>query len=336
MLNWLKNLFTSKEDKPFLGVYIPLDKKEDTGIPFSEVVANASSPVWEEKTEDKWRTFPASNQYSSGMCGAFAMALIIGILYFLKYGRWIDFSQAHLFQQRDNRPLSGMWRGNIYSLIEYGITLKILTGENIRTDADADNLVIEQYAKDVAKVFPVGKCIVVPIDIDAIASVIHTTGKPVLLTTYFTSPEWSQKFPKIIDKALSYLSQKALRHYVVAVDAFLFRGVKYILVQDSAWFGGLNKRLLNSEWISTRIYDATYPRNFYFIEGGDKPQYDGTIISVQKCLKYLGFFPDGIPFAENVGKVTQGALIKFQTKYGIIVSGRLCDETRAKLLSLFN
>ncbi|MBX4216151.1 peptidoglycan-binding protein [Candidatus Parcubacteria bacterium] len=112
-------------------------------------------------------------------------------------------------------------------------------------------------------------------------------------------------------------------------------GEKAIVIQDS-WGtsnGTVNgKRLITERFYRERNRFAAYSMRFKFEEGdGPKPRYDGSIISLQKCLQYEGVFPINVAFVENIGPVTKKSIAQFQQKYGLAMTGLLDSPTVAKI-----
>ncbi len=355
------DLILSKFNKPqFLGVVDdprPAEQKEKEDVKFEEIVASADVPLWFEKKESEWRKFPDLNQKRSSMCGAFSGKKELGVFYFTKYNKYPDFSEADIYQRRSNRPEPGMSVEDIYKIFSEGVTLKDLTLENINTDTDADTLKVDPIAREVGKAFATGGGkIIIPNDIDIIASTIRKTGKAIRLLTFFTEAEWSQFIPQVIDRNLYYESRNALRHYVMAVDTFLYKGQKVVLIEDSAWFGGYNRRLVTAEWLAKRVLLSTYLMRFKFEPESTRPIYffvddnmrfgqsSNDIKALQDILKYEGMFPTNVASSGYYGSVTASGVIQFQKKYKVD-SDAIIDslggksvgpQTRAKLNQLYS
>lgn len=297
---------------------------------FSEVVGASAAPEFKEKNEEEWRTFFQQYQFTSSACVAFTLAKIVTILYFLKTGRKVKFSPGFWYPRRANKPQEGMFFDDIARLGTEGALLNDLLPCEGFTEAQMNALVVEPYHKDSADGFALPKDWVnLPLDFDTVAATIERTGKGIM--TWFTirSGEFFQKHTP----AVRIESSPVSGHSMCAVDTFRFLGVPYILYEDSAE-KGFPLRLITRDFFRYRAYLARYPINFKF-EIGDKPTYDGTIISAQKCLRYEGFFPSNIAYAENVGKITTEALRKFQTKHGLSITGTLSGETVQLLQKLY-
>jgi hypothetical protein len=194
------------------------------------------------------------------------------------------------------------------------------------------------YTEDMAKVFG-AKRIFMDLDIDTIASTIENTGKAIGLTIQFGNGEW---FYQSVAKELLPGNQWTLGHRVAAVDYTLDNsGRKCLVIEDSACEDGYPVRLVPESFLMKRTYwKPNYILNFKsYAEIGvepEKPKFDGSIISAQKCFAYEGLFPANTDFVENWGPVTRKACILFQQRYGIEPAyGNLGPVTRAKLLELY-
>ena len=313
------------------------DSEKANDVHFSEIVGSANAVNWQEKWPTKVRQFPAYDQKASSTCGANALSKSEGIHFSLKYG-YLPFSRPDIYQRRYNRPAEGMAMYDMFDIASKYLVPTSFTKENpalLLTESDFDSLPIDPWAKELT-VFSVKGSVKLPADIEAIASVIQTTQKAPVILTYFTAAEWSREIPVILQSGMSVNDSIALRHFSTIVDFTLFQGKKYLVVEDSAWFGGFNRRLLSAEWIAARGYEIRYGMNFKFEPGGTKPSYDGmTIISAQRCLQFLGYFPSNVAFAENIGAVTRGALTKFQAANGLPQTAALDTATKNLLVTMF-
>lgn len=336
MFTVLKYLLRTNNQQSFLGALLDnrSDKEKENDIHVHDIVAYVNAVDWKEKTNI--RKFPDYNQYNSYMCGANALSKYQGIAYSTSYGDFIPFSRIDIYQRRINKPEPGMRMDDMFKIASEGITLEQLTPKTVYEDKDADNYKIEDFKREVGKIFATSTGINVPINIDTIASVIQTTGKGVVLLTYFNSGEWSKEKPYIIDKSLTVYD--GLRHFVVATDFTLINGVKYLVIEDSAWFGGINRRMLSEEWVNKRIYSAMYSMKFKFQKDTtNKPVYDSTsIISAQQCLRSEGLFPTNVSFINSFGPVTKKAVTDFQIRYNLPVTSQLDEATKNKLHQLYN
>jgi len=339
MKDFFLNLFKSSPMMPEAYTGANLDTRppeaKTNDIHFQEVVVNANPVIWTTKTS--YRQFPVLNQNGTYECGAFSGRKALGVMYstYPQYGQYVDFSSSQIYQTRSGT--AGMSLDEIISAWKQGVTLQGLVNDNPRTDADTNSLIIPQWMRGVGVTFAVSNGVYLPNDIDTIASVIQTTGKAVILLTYFLASEWSQTTPIRITGALSPDAPTTLRHFVTAVDFGLVNGVKTLVIEDSAWFGGINRRFITEDWVMNRVIQAGYPMNFKFMPvAGNRPTYDGqTIVSLQTCLQYDGEFPLNVATIESFGPITRAAVAKFQAKYALSVSSALDSATRDKVHQLF-
>lgn len=340
ILDFFIKLFSRKEPEYGTGALIDdrtLGGKGSADDVKHEEVFGGSELVLEDKPKEKWRKFPVRNQGRGFSCMANATAKMLGILSLSRDGEFISFSAAHIYQRRMNKPNAGMYLHDVLGIASKGVTLEALVKSEQKTDSEIDNIKIESHEKRVGEVFAVED---VPVytskgDFDAVAEVIQKTGRGVLCMFYFTQEEWSQFIPSIINPWLD--SNSGYRHGVVAIDAFRYNGSNVLLIEDSAHFGGLSQRLITKAFFNKRNIANGYLMKFKFDEGiGDKPKFEDTNISLQKCLQWEGLFPKDAQFVENYGPLTKRGVVAFQKKYGIEPSvGVLGPQTRAKIIELY-
>lgn len=336
-------------------------KEREKDFRFEEIVASANPVNWEVKT--KYRKFPIFNQDGSGSCVAQTQAKEMGVMRWLQDKEYIHFSATDIYQQRKNKPQSGMWATDARDIARKGgATLEILTKSQGMGDRAMDNTVIEPYKKEVGAVFAVPNYVSLPIgDIDTVASVIQTTGKAVMVWFYFARDEWTDT-PKILHLDQPMSGGTTVRHSIAAVDFTLINGVKYLVIEDSwgtnAGIGG--QRLISEDFFKARNFYSGYLVNFRY-EDSVQPQkpkhrfltllkYSPTftvveeVKALQDILKYEGLFPLNIASTGYYGSITAKAVLAFQLKYKVAseatlirLGGRsLGPLTRKKLNELYN
>lgn len=253
----------------------PTEQQAD--IHFGELVANAAVVVWPTKAASAWRKFAAFNQSVSNACVAFSMAKILGVMRYLNGGVFVALSGGDIYRRRSNAGYSGAANEGMngqdpYAIAARGVTLDVLLPTQNMSDAQIDALAPADYAGEVGEVFAIQNPspIVLPTgDIDAVASVIQATGKAVMVWFFFTSREWGAaaagadfNAPVMLDTLASPTAPGALRHSVAAVDFTMYNGKKALVIEDSAWFGNLNRRVVTEDWYKSRNFYAAYPMNF--------------------------------------------------------------------------
>lgn len=251
-----------------------------------------------------------------------------------------------------------IWKNN-------GITLEQLAGSELMNDAQMDAEVIEAYKHAVGAVFKIGGHVgVTNGDFETVASVIQTTGKAVMVWFFFTGAEWSPQIPVIQDTNLTI--QSGLRHSVAAVDFALVNGKKYLIIEDSAHFGGITRRLISEEFFKARNWFIRYPMSFVFQDQSaplpdpqpapvnPKPHHVFTtpfefgstsadVKALQDILKYEGFFPINTASTGYYGAITAGGVLKWQIKHNVapltelnsLQGRRAGSKTIAKLNELY-
>lgn len=329
ILEFLKKLFGKKEEVRNFGV-LGIGEPLDTVYKQEDVVAKIAQAEFKPKSRLEWRTFFRQWQDGCSGCVAFTKAKIASILYFLKTGRKVKFTPGFDYTQRANRPGEGMYFSDIVKLASKGCLLYDLMPCEGFSEGQMNSLVVEQYHRDAADafMFPDTWVTIDPKDFNAIASTIEKTGKGIMLWFTFGPGEFfSTQKPKYLN------SDNPWAHSVTAVDAFTFEGKKYILIEDSAENNeNLYQKLIDEEFLLKKCYLAAYPINFKFAIGTDgKPSYDGSIISLQKCLRYEGKFPENVAYVESNGPITQQAVKKFQAENSLEQTGFVGPKTKALL-----
>lgn len=330
MLEYLKNMFGLQEKVQFLGI---LGEQNTSNVfDFDEVVAKASAPVWIEKTPDKWRTFLSQFQSTSSSCVAFTIAKLAQILYYLKTGRKVKFSPGWIYKQRTPK-VEGMWIDNAINIAGGGLPTEELYPSEGLSEAEINNLPNLPYADGVAKEFAISvNWINIPLDFDLVSSTIQATQKGVMLWFSFGNGEWFRNaFPSIKAPKAPY------NHSTCAVDVILYDGKEYIVIEDSADVTGIfqHRKLISREFFNKRCYLARYPLSFRFDEVKEKPRYDGSVKSLQDCLRFGGFFPSNILSTGVIGSITIQAIKDFQKKNNIQQTGQAGPITASKLRELF-
>lgn len=328
MLNYIKSLFAPKEFFP--GIIGDGVTEASPVYDFDEMVG-ASAPATFGKP--KGIKFPYNFQYLSSGCVGFSMAKMVCILYYMATGQVVEFSGGWFYTRRINKPVEGMWFYNIADLAQEGAVPEYLLPSNGLSEKEMNNLEINDFHFNIADAFSVPDAWVnLPLDFDTVAATYIKTGKPIMVWFKFGKSEFfRQLIPRIVNKLSR--DEQPWQHSVVLVDAYTRDGVDYILIEDSADPEQFYQKEITREFFNARCTLARYPRRLKYAKG-EKTLYDGTIISAQKALQSEGFFPLNVPFAENVGKVTRESLRKFQSHYGLQITGQLDEATKEVLRNL--
>ena len=325
---------------------------------FEELVAAANPVNWIEKPQSTWRHFPIFNQDGSGSCVAQTIAKLLGILYWIKNGTYVHFSATHIYQQRVNKPATGMGAVDAFSIAQKGVTLEELVYSQEMSDVQMDDVFIPQYKKDVGAIFKISNYIEVPVkDIDTIASIIQTTKKGVMVWFYFKTDEWTAH-PTVLYPNLDLNALGTSRHSVAAVDFTLQNGKKCLIIDDS-WgtsHGLAGERVIDEDFFKARNWFAAYPIAFKFDLGDQNlmphhiftvplefGQTDDDIKMLQDILRYEGLFPTNTASTGYYGAVTAKALLAWQIRFEVapleelnqLAGRRAGSKTIAKLNQIY-
>lgn len=322
-------------------------------------VAGAAGPVvWKEKTQSEWRKFPIRNQNGSGTCVAQTGAKILGIENHLEEGRFVDFSANLIYQRRADRNLVGMYGQEALEILsKFGTTTEARWPSQNLTEAQANtpkDLAPEDL--EIMDTYRAGGYVMLPIrNIEAVAQVIQSMGKGVMLFFDFEYDEWTD-VPQLKHQTGN------LYHSVTGVDAFLYDGKKSILIDDSwgRFYGFDGQRVITEDFLKKRnffagyVLDLTNKRNerakppvrpkhrfdanlqFGMIKNED-------VKKLQDILRFEELFPQKIESTGNYLQITAKAVMAFQRKHKVaseadIVSlqGKMVGpKTRKKLNELY-
>ncbi len=313
-----------------------------------EEIAFAPTPFsWKEKPESEWRKFPIFFQDGSSSCVAQAVAKALGIENFIEEGKFVHYSARDIYTRRMNYPGEGMYFLNGMAIgHDNGATFEQLMPSQGMVEVAMNSAEDRTPLCEIAgKIGRGGNYIQLPIDIDAIASMIETQGKGVVIGVRFGPNEWAKEVPQILGTNTPY------GHGICATNATLYQGKKAIVIEDS-WgvdSGKDGRRIVTKDWFDAgRIVFAGY-YTFLKNDGSEnKPTYffakdlkygmvgEPEVVKLQECLSYLKFFPSGVEFTGNFYGITLKAVKDFQEAHGITpVSGFVGPITRAKLNDLF-
>lgn len=358
--NWLYGAGPITQPIPGTGANVDTRSEEQKqgDIQFGELVASAAPVTWTLKASATWRKFQVFNQGTCDACVAFSMAKILGVMRLINESVFIAFCMGDIYGRRSNASVpgaasQGMNSTDPYIIAAEGVTLDAVVPSQNLTEAQMDDLVMPVYARQIGNLFKLSnpQAVILPIgNIDAVASVIQQTGKAVMVWYYFTAREWgtlngvagNYNVPQIADAVAAPTDGAALRHSVAAVDCTLMPdGTKALVIEDSAWFGNFNRRLVTESFHARRNFFAGYPMNFKTEKVSDavttrytftQPlvfiSWNGTtgapsapllnsvqmadVIALQTALQSLGYFPMNVKATGYYGALTAQAVLAWQ------------------------
>ncbi len=311
-----------------------------TSVKFEETVKAMGSVEWKPLDLSKIEPYDLLNQGTSLSCVAHSRALQASIMLLQRLGKKIKLSAAFIYRQRKNLD-GGMYAEDSFDIISRGVLPYEFLPFDGGSEGAINDLKIQDFEKVIASGLQADRKIVLPAgDFDALISTMAATNKPISVWFLGTNGDWG---------LIPGLSRRGdFGHAVLAIppkDAAILtwgtlpNGEKAFVMQDS-WdlrTSDRGLRIITEKFYRARNIYADYFMRFKFYEedATEKPKYDGTIASLQDCLKREGLFPMNIASTGYLGNVTRAALMTFQKKYSIPQTGYVGPLTRAKLLEIY-
>lgn len=346
VINWFLNIFKPQKEEVFPGAILEENVgslKNERDVLFQDIVSAPAPVDWQPLDLNNLPNWPVLNQDRASSCVAFTMALMATIVFFLRSDVMIVFSGKWLYNWRRNKPGLGMISDDIFNIASTkGMIPEELMPSQNQSEAEINTFDPKPWHLEVGKALKISpRRVIVPVkDIETVASIMQVTKKPIMVWFNFAGIEWQD---------IPYVSgyDAPNRHSVTFIPPMLkdqrtvgiINGKKAIVIQDS-WglkATSLNgKRVITEDFYKSRNLFAAYFMNFYFDEGkGDRPWYDGTVVSLQKCLQFEGCFPLNVTPVENYGPTTTESVRKFQVKYNLPQDGKLNSATLIKIKELY-
>lgn len=341
----------------YLGVCSDLRPPEEKRKDYkAEELAMYPAFHWKEKAESDWRKYPIFNQDGSSSCVAQAVSKTLGIENYVEEKKFVRFSARDIYTRRLNFGSPGMWFQDGMRIGHEGATFEQLMPSEKKNESQMNSFSDRTpLTKIVARPGRGGNYLSLPVDIDAIASIVEGTGKGVLLGVRFGPREWNRVRPQILGPRAPY------GHAVVVTNATLDKGVPSLVIEDS-W--GINsgiqgRRIVSHLWfLNKRISAAWYYQDLKNTGTETRPEYtfkrnlrfglknDPDVKALQECLAFEKMFPSNvISYTGNFFGITLKAVKLFQETYkkeiskyvgyDISCTGFVGKGTRAMLNELF-
>lgn len=313
--------------------------------------------------------FPADNQNGTSSCVAHGKVLVMSIFSYLQgltYGVPVQLSSMFIYRNRVNYPGEGMIPASANMQTIKGGAPIYADMPTPATEADANNMTVDAATTKAAKLWATGKWVqlIDPKDIDTIAYVSNNLKLPLNILIYSTYSEWAREVVDIVVPGLKQSDPQAkVQHCVTVLPESAYLGVdgkKYVIIQDSALFGGFTFRSVSEEFIAERCTEADYMIAMGSAAGMEKPHVTLTeqmavgakgpqVLALQQCLQYMGYLPNvvnGAAFAPTsfFGGMTKNAVLKFQNDHAADIlipnglskgNGYCGEDTRAFINKLF-
>lgn len=314
--------------------------------------------------------FPIDNQQGTSSCVAHGKVLVMSIFNWLQStagsGVFRQLSSMFLYRNRANFPGEGMVPSlaNMQT-IHQGAPIYADMPTPL-TEAEANAMTVDAATTAAAKEFAAGKWVsfIDPTDVDQMAFVSNSLGLPMNILIYATIEEWSAPIVHIITQNLQRSDPAAeVSHCITVLPKSAYMGAdgkRYVIVQDSAGFGGIFFRSVGEDFIIARVSEADYMIAMGSQPLTQKPQHQFAhdltvgstgpdVVALQTALQYLGLLPNvvnGAPFVPTgtYAGMTKNAVLQLQNEYadkilkpqGLTVGTGYCGlSTRSLLNEMF-
>lgn len=325
IIKYILTFLTNMSDSTYNGAFddrSPEEKSKD--FKWSEV-----SVLGEIKLEERGPKYSYTQRFQdgSGSCVAQSTAKMLEIWDFKHDNSPTVYSATPIYQKRMNRPGAGMVGVDALGLASDG---------NVFLEKDAVSQNLDDIGID-AVVYEAGKkqpehpinYLVMPIAFDVVVQETQNVGATMV---WFKSSqtEW------FMDVPTGDSTSEAIRHSTVAVDAILWKGIEYIIIEDSYGRWDIKsdlplkpgQRAISRAFFEKHCFFAAAFTAFHF-DGGDKPKYywahpmvygdkSEDVKQLQNVLKYEKFFPSDQESTGFFGGITAKALVKWQVSHGFL------------------
>lgn len=311
-------------------------------IPFEEVAGDVEV-LFEER---KPKMFKQRFQISSSSCVAQTHAKMLEV----ESGGVNVYTALPCYNERSNKPGLGMIANDALSYpTKRGTELESKIPSQYMNEYQMNNTKYDDSEFVKMKATPIN----IPIDFYAVARAIKQ-NKSVMLFIKDSYNGWCRDIPTGASKSEDF------RHAVAGVDIIKYKGIEYIIIEDSAgtWVKtsdiplGAGQRAITKEYFNSHVYFAGGWVNFEYTESKilkkdkfkfTKPMVFGEqsddIRRMQILLQKLGLFPSNKPTTGRYLEVTRRAVKSFQIKYAVdnmavinnLNGKRAGDKTIAKL-----
>lgn len=324
ILNWLLSLF--KSNKLFTGVLSDprtAAQKAQDYLHSERTTAVTADPFGNGQITVS--PYPFENQLQTSSCVPHAVTLAYGIE--RGQGSFVALSPMFPYRLRSNYSGEGSIPQNIFDILQKtGAPLfSTLPTPQVESQANAINLTQQMYTEaeiyrgnTYFKISPAN-------DINTIAQVAQS-GHAVSICLFAQEDEYSRQYPVILYPNLTQ-GQAVIQHEVCVLpnSGFIKDGVKYVAIQDSAWFGGWKLRYLSEAFIVARVTQSMYWVGTQVLSTGPRPHFtftksltvgskDEEVRQMQLLLISEGLLPEDLATGNFYGYTLAGVKA-FQSKY---------------------
>lgn len=324
ILNWIKGLSRSTSFTGLIEDPRWTYEKNQDWLHEERVVGSVANPFG--NTQILESPYPYENQNQTSSCVAHGVGLALAIERKLDKGDYERLSWIYAYRLRSNYPQAGSWPQGMFDIYKnYGAPL-YTTLPNPQTEDQANAIVLTTAEYNEAAIYKgLNYFTISAVNIDTVASVT-ASGHAVPIVFYSTQDEWGRDYPVIEEPTLDPATAE-IRHDVCVLpnSGFILNGVKYVTIQDSAWFGGKKIRHLSETFFNKRVYGAGYWDTVNQLGLGPRPKYKWSIPlkvgstgedvrQIQLLFISEGLLPNDCATGYFGGRTLAG-LHAFQTKY---------------------
>lgn len=302
--------------------------------------------------------FTVRSQAWSGSCVDQTIAKMFEVWDYV-YDRVLTvYSATPGYQKRSNRPQAGRIGTEALDWpILNGTWYEADVRSQDMTDAQMDSTYTDPTKK--RSVRP-NKKMILPIDFYKVAQQV-ADHNCVMLWFKAGMSEWQRDIPE------GDSNSEAVRHSVCAVDCISYKGIEYIIIEDSwgKWLKNADiplfpgQRAITKKFFDKHCYFAGCYTEFKYEEEEELPgqikhefktiltygmKKDPEVMILQDILKKEGLFPTSTPSTGNYLDTTRRAILDFQVRYKVAPMAelkanngrRVGGKTIAKLNQLYN
>jgi peptidoglycan hydrolase-like protein with peptidoglycan-binding domain len=319
---WLKGFKATPNTGALFDTRTPEEKQKD----FLDIeIASSPIPVWRTFGDANLSVrYPFENQHNTSSCVAHASVLAMGITMEEDFERFVRLSPAFFYSYRKNFPGEGMHLIDAAEIAQKIGSCNYAMLPTPETERAINNVRRTPQMVEDAKNYRQNAYVFVykPTSIDSLN--IACQDRAVVLFIYADMDEWAQTTPRIIRNVKPQSAE--VRHVVTILpnSGFVEAGKKYVIIQDSAWFGGQQVRYLSEDFIAARTLGAFYFTDFT-LEKNKRPRHTFTrnlrfgmnnndVRMLQECLVHEGIHPSNA-VTGFFGGITLRSVKQFQTKY---------------------
>lgn len=302
--------------------------------------------IWKEKPVNEWKNYPIRNQNGSGKCGPFSVVKILGINNLKENGgEFVNLDTDYVYGFRTNDG-SGMWMDEVLNLGckvgSFSDPLLLSDNNNDQQSAVRFSTFTDEQKAEALKYRGKNR-VYITTGFDDVARALDMGFSP-MIRLNCAIHEWTTE--PFVDSNVTP-QQFDIRHFIVVVDATLYKGQECLIIEDS-WgssYGMNGRRIISRHFFNNRITNAGYiidlrnediekPKHIFSLVltyGSTSPE----VLWVQKILQYEKFLPthlaDGtVLVLGRFGPLTARAVKDWQVAYGIMDFANIIDMRKIR------